>query len=468
MYQINTGMYNWHINCTDINGNENSSLSRQITIVPSYDYTGRTTDLNQVDIENITNLILEKPNYGLINFTETINLSGGVNINSYVTLSDNLISIDSNIIPQLNKSAHLILYNLSFAKPIILKNNEPCTNCNILGYNGNLTFTVQSFSAYSASENSQLEIWDDTDSTMKYAYDTINFYTNYSNRSSGAGINGIGIYCNITFSDIGTREMNYNSSSNIYTFNRTFSTAGVYYYDIKCNDTNNNYASLNTTDYASINNINGPQSPSNITVIRSDRANLSNPPTEIISQASNLTELLVDANTITKSWQGYYGKVSGAIMLKDSSGTRFYDWNIIQPTGEVYATRMSDVNFADINCTNISEIANEETYIGQNLTDTDSVRNTFNRSNHPQFSVGNIYIEANTCRATSLYVNSSAQNSTFYEVLLSDGTSNIVYTALLDLNQIGFDNQLYDFQMLVGENGRDEATTTYFFFVEIY
>lgn len=467
MYQINTGTYNWQINCTDINGNENSSVLRQITVVPSYEYTGKTTDLTQVNIENITNLILEKPSYGLINFSEAINLSGGVNINSFVTVAHNLITIESHNIPQLNKSATLTLYNINFSKPIILKNNNVCNDCTILSNNQNLTFTVQGFSSYSASENSQIEIWDDTDNNMKYPNNIIKYYANYTNKTSGESINGIGIYCNITFSDIGTINMEFNNSNKLYTFNRTFNTTGIQYYTITCVDTNHNYASLNTTDYASINNINGPQSPDNITVIKSERANLSNPPAEIESQAGNLTELLVDANSITRSWQGYYGKVSGAIYLKNSVGSTFYNWNITQPKGEIYATRMSDVNFANINCSNLSAIANEEIYIGQNLTDTDSVRNTFNKSNHPQFYIGNTLIDANNCKATNLYVNSSAQDSTFYEILLSDGASNMIYTAILDTNQIGFDNQPYDFQMLVGENGNDQETTTYYFFVEI-
>jgi len=467
-YHIIAGLHNWNINCTDIHGNENSSTIRQVTIVPSYDFSGKTTDLSNVDIENITQLIVEQPSYGIINFSTTINLSGGANFNQYITISNNLISIDSSKLPQLNKSATLTIYNLSFAKPIILKNNEPCTDCAILNYDGDLTFTVHGFSTYSASENSQLHIWDDTDNKSGRIQNQINFYANYTNKTSGKSINGSGIYCNITFSDIGTKDMMFNSSTKLYTFNRTFSTAGVYYYDITCEDSNNYFASVNATDYANIIDLGGPQSPSNITVIKSERANISNPPAEIASQAGNLTQLNIDADAITRSWQGYYGKVIGEITLKDSSGATLYNWNITQPKGEVYATRASDANFANINCSTTAEIINEETYIGQNSTDADSVRNTFNKSNHPQFSIGNIDIEANTCKATNLYADSSAQNSTFYEILLSDGASNLVYTALLDPNKIGFDNQLYDFQMLVGENGRDEAITTYYFFVEIY
>jgi hypothetical protein len=38
---ISAGTYEWYINCTDISGNENSSEIRELTIVPSYDYSGQ-------------------------------------------------------------------------------------------------------------------------------------------------------------------------------------------------------------------------------------------------------------------------------------------------------------------------------------------------------------------------------------------------------------------------------------------
>jgi len=465
--KMSAGTYDWNINCTDINGNENSSEIRKITIIPSYEYRGRTTDLNQVDIENITNLILEKPSFGLINFSETINLSGGGDINSFVTVAHNLIRIDSDNLPQLNKSAEITLYNLSFTKPIILKNNKSCSECNIIDYDGNLTFTVPSFSSYSAFENSKLEIRDDTDSKMKYTNNLINFYANYTNRTSGKSINGSGIYCKISFADIGTKFMIFNSSTALYWFNRTFSSAGVYYYNVTCNDTNDIYASLNATDYVSINKLDGPQSISNITVIKSERANLSGSPTGIEVRAGNLTQLIINSTVLTNSWQGYYGTVGGVFYLKDSSGAAMYDWSITQPTGEIYATRAIDVNFADINCSSSLEVSNEEAFIGQESTGADSVRNTFSKNTHPGFGVGSVLINANSCNATNLYVNRGVQDSNFFEVLLSDGASNIVYTALLDPNETGFDNKTYDFEMLVGENGNDEATTKYYFFLEI-
>jgi len=97
----------------------------------------------------------------------------------------------------------------------------------------------------------------------------------------------------------------------------------------------------------------------------------------------------------------------------------------------------------------------------------ESVENTFYKKSHPEFSIGSVTIDANTCNSTNLFVNSSSQDSTFYEVLLTDGASNMVYTAILDANETGFDNSSYDFEMIVGENKDDGISTVYYFYVEI-
>ena len=43
----------------------------------------------------------------------------------------------------------------------------------------------------------------------------------------------------------------------------------------------------------------------------------------------------------------------------------------------------------------------------------------------------------------------------------------VAYTALIDQNTGGFNNETHDFQMIVAEDGSDEESTTYFFWVEL-
>jgi spore germination protein YaaH len=74
--------------------------------------------------------------------------------------------------------------------------------------------------------------------------------------------------------------------------------------------------------------------------------------------------------------------------------------------------------------------------------------------------------------AAYLYVSDEYdETGTFTETLLLDETSqNLIFTSILQENSaVGFDGANHDFQMIVAENGHngDEATTTYYFYVEI-
>ena len=108
-------------------------------------------------------------------------------------------------------------------------------------------FGNQSVYAYNlASVNgstANLTIWDSTDSETGFIDKQINFYANYTNKTSGAAITGAS--CNITFSD-GLQNMVWNATSQLYEYNRTFSTSGLKEYNVTCNHTN--YESLTTND----------------------------------------------------------------------------------------------------------------------------------------------------------------------------------------------------------------------------
>ena len=108
------------------------------------------------NFSNITSLSIEKLNYGKINFSESIDLSEGADIDRYVNISYNRIYINSTAISSLNKSATLVLYNLTFNNHRILKDGEVCSPiiCQKISYSsdGNFTFTVTHFSVYSIEE----------------------------------------------------------------------------------------------------------------------------------------------------------------------------------------------------------------------------------------------------------------------------------------------------------------------------
>ena len=216
-----------------------------------------------------------------------------------------------------------------------------------------------------------------------------------------------------------------------------------------------------------------PTGPNNLTVISSQRYSTA-PSQTTNAMAGNVSELSFAANTITQTWQGYFGNITGTIVLGNSNNQSLYSWNLISAHGQIYATRTSTVPaWTSVKCANLTEVQGEDTALNVNESvAADSVNNTFlNTTDFAQFYVGAININTSQgCFAARLY-NSTGQSSTthFGEVLLKEPGTNIIYTSILDQKALGFDSRTHDFEMLVGEDGHsgDTSTTPYYFYVEL-
>ncbi len=123
------GGYNWTINCTDIANNVNSTgLVLSFVNYGVFEGRGRTTNFSTVDDPtNVSSLVIEDPEYGVINFTE-IDVGSGVNL-SCVTISSNYIKIDGTCMPRFNTYANLTIFNLTLADPYVQKDGVNCTDC---------------------------------------------------------------------------------------------------------------------------------------------------------------------------------------------------------------------------------------------------------------------------------------------------------------------------------------------------
>ena len=190
--------------------------------------------------------------------------------------------------------------------------------------------------------------------------------------------------------------------------------------------------------------------------------------------AGNVTELTIIGNSVTQSWQGYFGNVSGSIMLEDSSGRTMYNWSLASPQGEVFASTSGSVTWTGIQCFNwtANGTSLETSY---NVNDSiDGVNETFEAygSNaHADFVVGSTAFNSTTaCMSADIYDSTGASvDGTFEEVLLADAAGNPIFAALLENDVSGFDSATHDFEMLVLEDGHggDTSTTEYFFYVEL-
>jgi hypothetical protein len=209
--------------------------------------------------------------------------------------------------------------------------------------------------------------------------------------------------------------------------------------------------------------------------------------------AGNVTELTITGFSITQSWQGYFGNISGTIFLADASDNVMYDWSLASPKGEIYASTNNSIVWNYVQCLNFSsdgtygdDTANAggTSEHGTNLTllensfgiasdDVDGIDETFPLlgSGHNTFYSNNLEFSQGECRNTRVFSNSSSgEDNKFEEVLLYEPTtSSVIFASILNENVLGFDNNPHDFEMLVLEDGHatDKSTTTYYFYTEL-
>jgi len=215
-----------------------------------------------------------------------------------------------------------------------------------------------------------------------------------------------------------------------------------------------------------------PTGPSTVTNLGSSRYSTS-AAANISAIAGNVSEINFNASSITNTWQGYYGNITGTIVLGNSNNQSMYNWNLTSPAGQIYATRVIAVPvWTSVRCANQTEVNTEDTTLGVNqTTDQDSVNKTFiNTTSFNSFYVGGLNVNTSqNCRAVQLYNSTGVSSTNFAEVLLSD-TSNMIYTGLISNPMVGFDNRSHQFEMIVGENGHngDTTATPYYFYVELH
>ena len=190
--------------------------------------------------------------------------------------------------------------------------------------------------------------------------------------------------------------------------------------------------------------------------------------------AGNVSELNISGTSVTQFWQGYYGNITGRIVLSDANNKSLYQWNLVSPTGEIYASRSATLNWSNVACADGQQILQEDTYLGANSgVDPDSMNLTFSGYTYNSFYTGFLNFTSGSCRAAGI---NGSTGGAFYEVLQVDGnneTNKTIYTSLISQNTVGYDSQLHDFQMIVGEPGSgaelypNGAATTYYFWVEL-
>ncbi|MBU0472053.1 MAG: hypothetical protein KKF89_04550 [Nanoarchaeota archaeon] len=201
-------------------------------------------------------------------------------------------------------------------------------------------------------------------------------------------------------------------------------------------------------------------------------------PVSTVAEAGNITSIAIDAIGPTRFWQGYYGEITGEIVLEDAVGNTMYNWSSTEPTGQIFATRGNAISWADVVCLadgGAVSIATEQEFYDMESYDMDNINRTFVVEDHPTFYIGEDLMQ--NCNSTWTFINSLAQTSSFAEILLEDETSGYaIYSTFIEnrndgnsTDPTGFDGATHDFQLMVPENGtaNNADVTQYYFYVNI-
>lgn len=180
----------------------------------------------------------------------------------------------------------------------------------------------------------------------------------------------------------------------------------------------------------------------------------------INAQGGNYTFLNISGESQTFVWQGYFGDILGNITLRDNSSNRQFSWISYLYSGEVYTSRSSSVKWTTISAQND---CTAEEVLTSNFSDR--VNFTFSPNTNEKIYVGHKIIDKNSTCGTWTHVNSAPQSSIFQEVILTDSTDNI-FVSFIDKNEVGFDGNIHDFQMIV-PTPRNLSMSTYYFYFEL-
>lgn len=217
--------------------------------------------------------------------------------------------------------------------------------------------------------------------------------------------------------------------------------------------------------------------------------------------AGNITNITIHALTQTKHWQGYYGDITGTIVLDDAQNWTLYDWPNLEPKGEIYATPNSSIpDWPNVECFNFVDgigggdgnVTAWEAIFNMTANVVDGIDETFNMTRHHEFSIGDVNtIDNSTCPSTFMHMNDEFQEDKWQEVLLQDQTNGyLIFTAIIENDDYGMGNSndtdiqgfkgsaafTPDFQMIVAEDGTSKnsgtgeinvLTTTYYFYLDL-
>ena len=205
--------------------------------------------------------------------------------------------------------------------------------------------------------------------------------------------------------------------------------------------------------------------------------------TTIQAQAGNVTELVIFGEQQSNHWAGVFGNISGQIVLDDAQNWTMYHWEgITYPAGVIYAANETVANWEGVICMNLSNnqpgfnctgqneqclnVTKVESFYGMSPTDADGFDETFNSSSE-NIMVGTKQLY--NCLKTNLFVNDSMQTQNDWNetILTINNTDTVIFAGNIQNHVRGYNNQTWDFQLMLAVDGATSQPSTYYMYVEL-
>ena len=183
-------------------------------------------------------------------------------------------------------------------------------------------------------------------------------------------------------------------------------------------------------------------------------------PGQVSIYGGNVTQVNVSSVQVTDKWVGFWGEVSGSIVLADSAGNYFYEWTISDPTGGVVYACNNTVN----DWSTLSALYASSGYLPSFLLEgTDSFNNTFTAQEtftSPSISIASV-------NYTTTWQGGSKGTTFKTYALYADNGATLVWAGNVVADQTSFKGTpTADYQILAGVNARG-AQQTFYFYLEL-
>lgn len=204
------------------------------------------------------------------------------------------------------------------------------------------------------------------------------------------------------------------------------------------------------------------QTPAGVTTSNGNETINTGDPGNVTTEAGAVSQVDISQDTLTEKWAGFYGTVSGNLVLGDASGNNFYSWT----ANDFSSSKVIAVPGGSEAPSTIGTVDSPNTFLGTGFdTGTDDAANTYNYT-------GTISLNGNTATDTALAKTYDQNGQAFFDTYLventNDGSTDApAYIAQGVSEQTGFDGETnVNYQMIVGV-GEDSSEERFEFYLEL-